>query len=221
MKKFTLKFGVITMKKIWFILMVLSLTAANFGLVLADDSVATEPGDAEPVDRIGIAGPLVFNETVFNLAWTAHPDETYYAQEYLPEGENVETFDQMLAVHVFLRDISPKDAVEQKAKELKKRGKKDPVCKYAIWNSPDKMEFIIDFMVGESENNISTLVEFDIYRYRQIHLDNGKKALMILMYCKRGYRPNIRPFFKWLANTRMGLTDEMTMMEIPVATIAE
>jgi hypothetical protein len=70
-------------------------------------------------------------------------------------------------------------------------------------------------------NNISTLVEFDIYRYKQIHLDNGKKALMVLMYCKRGYRPNIRSFLKWLTDTRMGLIDKMTMMEIPVVTIAE
>ena len=209
------------MKKCLIILMILALMVANLGLVLADDFLTTEQGDAEPIDRIGVAGPLVFNDTVFNLAWAAHPDETYYVQEYLPEGENVETFDQMLAVHVFLREVKPKKAVEQKAKELKKRSKIDPVCNYAIWNSPDKSEYIIDFIVGESENNISTLVEFDIYRYKEIPLDNGEKGLMVLMYCKRGYRPNIRLFFKWLADTRIGLIDKMTQMEVPVVSIAE
>jgi hypothetical protein len=218
MKKFTLKFRVITMKKIWFILMVLFLTAANFGLVLADDTVATELGDVEPTDRIGLVEPLVFNETVFNLAWTAHPDETYYAQEYLPEGENVETFDQMLAVHVFLRDIKPKEAVFEKAIQISTKLGKNSLVYFS--GSADEKTYVLDFVVEEKKFGKRVLVEYDLYRYQEIDLGNEKTALMVIMYCKRSYGSDTKRFLKTLGDYKQGYRDEMSNMEIPVVTIA-
>lgn len=37
----------------------------------------------KPVDKLGVNGPLEFNKTKFELAWTSHPNENYYIQEYL------------------------------------------------------------------------------------------------------------------------------------------
>jgi len=45
------------------------------------------------IERIGVKGPLEFNKTIFNLAWTDKPRDNYYIQEYLPKGETLEKFD--------------------------------------------------------------------------------------------------------------------------------
>ena len=94
------------------------------GFAFADNFASTEPAqDNIIIDRIGVEGPLEFNKTIFNLAWTAKPNDTYYVQEYLPDGENLKSFNQMLAIHLFIKDLKPNDAVQQKTEELKKKEK--------------------------------------------------------------------------------------------------
>ena len=82
----------------------------------------------EPVDRIGVKGPLTFNKTSFNLSWTDKPNDTYFIQEYLPKDEKAENFNQMLTLHLFDKDIKVKNAVKQKIQELDTRKKTDPTC---------------------------------------------------------------------------------------------
>jgi hypothetical protein len=84
----------------------------------------------DPKDRLNVKGPQRFGKTAFKLAWTDHPKDTYYIQEYLPEGEKVTDFNQMLTLHVFVTDLEVKDAVSQKIKELVKRKETDAMCNY-------------------------------------------------------------------------------------------
>ena len=118
-----------------------------------------------PIERIGVKGPLKFSETNFNLVWTAKPNGNYFIQEYLPNGEKLESFNQMLTIHIFITSISPQVAVELKVKELTERKKTDAVCNYQVNESPDGKEFIVDFLLGESKDDRMTIVEFNVYRY--------------------------------------------------------
>ena len=52
------------------------------------------PVEDDVIDRIGVKGPLVFDKTDFKLAWTDQPNDNYYIQEYLPEGETIDAFNQ-------------------------------------------------------------------------------------------------------------------------------
>lgn len=106
-----------------------------------------------PVDRLGVKGPLEFNKINFKLAWSDKPNDNYYIQEYLPDGENLESFNQMLTIHLFDTDIKTKDAVGQKVRELTERKKTDDVCNYQVTESPDGKEFIVDFLLGESKDD--------------------------------------------------------------------
>ncbi len=76
-------------------------------------------------DRIGVKGPLEFNGISFNLAWSDQPRDNYYIQEYLPPGENVESFEQMMTIHLFVTDMNVYEAVQQQGKELTSRKKSD------------------------------------------------------------------------------------------------
>lgn len=207
------------MKKSLFILITLCLSMNIFGFVFADDSVAVDPVKENLQDLIGVKGPLEFNQTVFKLAWTANPDDTYYAQEYLPDGENVDTFNQMLAIHVFIKDISPRDAVFEKAFQISAKLGKGSLVYFT--GSADEKIFILDFLVEEKKLLKRTLVEYNLYRYQQIDLANEKKALVVYMYCKRSYGADTTAFLKSLADVKKGYRDEMFNTEIPVVTIAD
>ena len=169
----------------------------------------------EPVDRIGVIGPLTFNKTVFNLAWTDKPSDNYYIQEYLPVGEKVESFNQMLTLHLFDKDLKVSDAVKQKVKELKTRKKSDPNCHYEVTESPDGKEFIVDFLLGESKGDMMTIIEFNIYHYKQVDLSDMRKGILIYAYTKRAYGDYITPFLKNLRSERKDLLNVMIESEIP------
>ena len=72
----------------------------------------------EPVDRIGVKGPLTFNQKTFSLAWTSKPTDSYYIQEYLPESESIDHFNQMMSIFLLAGNTKLEDAVQQKINEL-------------------------------------------------------------------------------------------------------
>lgn len=171
------------------------------------------------IERLGVKGPLEFNNITFKLAWTDMPNENYYIQEYLIEGEKPESFNEMLTIHLFTTDINTLEAVGQKINELKIRKNTDAVCNYQVTESPDGKEFIVDFIMGESKDDRMTVVEFNIYRYKQIEIFNNKKAIIVYAYSKRSYGNNITTFFKTLKDERKKYLKEMIATEIPVVSI--
>lgn len=86
----------------------------------------------DPKDRLNVKGPLTFGNKSFKIAWTSHPEENYYIQEYLPDGEKLDGFNQMLTIYLQVSDSAVNDAVTQKIEELTKRkktgGESAPAC---------------------------------------------------------------------------------------------
>ena len=187
----------------------------SLSLFLLSFTIFTDTTD----DRLGVKGPLEFNDVKFNLAWSDKPSEMYYIQEYLPEGEKLESFTQMMTIHLFVTDIKTKDAVQQKIKELNKRKKTDAVCNYEVTESPDGKEFMLDFLMGESKNDEMTIVEFNVYRYKQIEISNNKKAIIVYTYTKRSYGEDITDFFKTLGDDRTNYLKQMISADIPTVKI--
>lgn len=173
----------------------------------------------KPIDRLGVKGPLEFNNINFKLAWTDKPNDIYYIQEYLPDGEKPERFNQMLTIHLFDTEIKIKDAVGQKIKELTERKKTDAVCNYQVIESPDGNEFIVDFLLGESKDDQMTIVEFNVYRYKQIEISKKRKAIIVYAYSKRSYGDDITNFFKTLKDDRTNYLNQMISADIPIVKI--
>ncbi|MBW4362826.1 hypothetical protein [Flavobacterium taihuense] len=169
----------------------------------------------EPIERIGIKGPIEFNKTVFSLAWSEKPNANYYVQEYLPKNETVEKFNELITVNVFVMDVSVENGIQQKVNELTKRKETDKVCNFSVINSPDGKESILDCILSSEKNGELEIVEFIIYRYKQIELENHKKALLIYSYSKRSYGENITPFLKKLGTERTDLLNVMIAKELP------
>ena len=174
-----------------------------------------------PVDRLGVKGPLVYGDTNFKLSFTDKPNDTYYIQEYLPAGDTLPKFNQLLTIHLFAKDIATEDAVKQKIEELAKRKLTDRICNYKVIESPDGKEFILDFLISESKKNVMEMVEFNIYHYKKIELADNKKSILVYAYSKRSYGDDIKPFLKALKGERIKMLDTMIAAQMPVITLNE
>src|SRR5262245_45901463 len=122
----------------------------------------------DPVEYLNVPGPLTFNSQPHLLAWTSKPSATYYIQEYLPRGEKAEHFNSMVSIFLLAEDLPLKSVVQQKTAELDNRKKTDPTCNYMISESPDKSEYLVDFLMGQTAGAPSDVQEFNIYRYRKV-----------------------------------------------------
>lgn len=174
-------------------------------------SAFTRP--AAPVERLGIKGPLSFQNASYTLAWTDKPSEGLYIQEYLPAGETAARFTRMITVNVLAKDVAPEDAVRQKTAELEGRKKTDAVCHYAVSKSPDGKEYIVDFLLGQGEG-AAAVVEFNLYRYKRIEV-GGNRALLLYAFTKRGYGSATTNFLTELKKERPTLLNAMAAVPLP------
>lgn len=50
----------------------------------------------ETIDYLNVGKTIKFEEQEFNLAWSSHPADNYYIQEWLPKGENFDSYSKIL-----------------------------------------------------------------------------------------------------------------------------
>src|SRR4051812_27778928 len=79
---------------------------------------------------LGIVGPIVFDAVSYNLAWSSHPSNNYYREEYIPSGQPVEKFKKLIIVEVITGETKVEDIVALKVAELIKIKKSNPVVNY-------------------------------------------------------------------------------------------
>ena len=177
----------------------------------------TTPPPAAPVDKLGVPGPLRFGKTPFYLAWSGQANSNSFTQEYLPKGERVDRFQQMLTVAVITNVSDIKAVVNAKVNELEARKQTDAVCNYQVLSNPDKQEIILDFLVSQDITQPQGgVVEFNVYRYQQLSLGGGKTGTLLYFYSKRSYGSNIDSFLKSLPPVRAEAIATMAAAAMPV-----
>lgn len=173
----------------------------------------------KPVERLGIAGPLRFQQTAFNLAFSSHPTASFYLQEYLPKGETMDHFTRLLTVRVTNQNTDVKQLVNEKITELEARKKTDVMCNYQVMANDKSQEVIVDFIVSDKINDPQAIVEFSIYRYRQIALGATRRAVLIYAYSQRSYGSAVNAYLKALPQTRRAALDALAKTPLPVVKI--
>ena len=167
---------------------------------------------SEPVAYFDAGNPIKYDGTKFYLAWSAHAQDIYYLQEYLPRGETLERYTQMFTVSVIFWDRTPEAAVRAKVAELERRRETDKVCRYLVAENPDKPgEYILEFIVSDGRDGVLDCVEVDIHYYRLVVID-GKKASLLCFYSRRAYGDDILPFMKTIPERRNGWYEGMTRL---------
>lgn len=152
--------------------------------------------------------PIVFAETEYKLAWSINHHDDHFLQEYLPEGESFERFNQMITISICPTDIDPSDAIAAKAVELDIRKSQDPTITYAVFNGDDEKNSYIAFIVSDFKDGKIGELEYNIHKYRQIEIE-GQKTMLLCFYTERGYDDNIPKFLTSIKEKTSMLKDEL------------
>lgn len=164
-------------------------------------------------DAIGIAGPISYEGTSFDLAWTSNPAATYFKQEYLPEGETLEAYGQMFMVDVLTDGATPESAAADMIAGLEQRKAEDPVVNYAMVANDATGELILDFLVSDTSSG-DVIVEWNAYRY--VPYGDG---FVLYAISRRGYGEEAGDFIGGLADWRGASIEALATMELPAVVL--
>lgn len=148
----------------------------------------------KPTEYLGVAGPISFDKITYNLAWTSHPTDDYYKQEYLATGDTIEKFKKLILLEMITGKTKVKDIVAAKVAELKRLKASNPVVNYETFEKDG--EIMLDFIVSENtpDGKFVSLLERNVYRYISITEKNGQKGILLFAVCNRYYGDDIDDF---------------------------
>lgn len=158
------------------------LVAAIFAMILM-----VAPAAAEVTDFLGVPGPIEFDGRSFELAWTARPSENYIKQEYVPSGQEVETYNQMLLVELVTGNVKVNDAVLAQIDMLKKRKSTDPLVNMEVMQHDATGEVLLDFIVSSKDAKGEYIVEWNAYRYTPYARGSTKAGVLLFAISRRAY----------------------------------
>lgn len=160
-------------------------------------------------DAIGVPGPIVFEQTTFALAWTSHPAEAYYKQEYLPEGQVPESYVEMFMIDVLTEGATPESAAAEMIAGLEQRKAGDPVVNFDMIANDATGELILDFLLSDTSTG-TVIIEWNAYRY--VPYGDG---LALFAISRRGYDDAAEDFIKSLAEWRTSSIEALAQMDLP------
>lgn len=190
-------------RKLFFFIFALSL-----GLTKAQEEVQ---------DLINIPGPIEFNGTEFYRTWSKQQSKTLTVQQYLPNDEKIEDFNQLLNFSYFNKDIDIELAVRQKVESIQKKAETDKFAKINVSESPDGKEYIVDYTISAEPPTATPYIEYNIYRFKKY--DAEPKPLLIFSFAKRMYG-DLKSSSKSLMKQRDQLLTAAIEYKIPEIKIA-
>ncbi len=162
-------------------------------------------------EYFSVGNPIKYCGTKFSLAWSANPQKNYFIQEYLPQGETLEHYNQMFTVSVVFWDRTPLEAVQAKVAELEQRKKSDPITNYVV--AENNGEHILEFIVSDSNNGNVNTVEVNIHYYKQMTI-NGRNASVLEFYSTRAYGDDITEFIQSIPDKRNSWYEGMIKLKL-------
>lgn len=169
-------------------------------------------------DALGVPGPIAFMGEDYALAWTANPSDGYFKQEYVPAGQDVETFTKMVLVEAVVAPISPMEAAVSQIQTLEARREFDPVVNHELIQNEATGEVLLDFVISDLSAD-PIIVEWNAYRYLPLEGDDGV-ALFAISH--RGYGDDgASELLSGLGETRSKAIDALATYDLPVIAVPQ
>ncbi|WDS37327.1 hypothetical protein [Pseudoxanthomonas sp.] len=142
------------------------LSLSALCLLLGSWQVAAPLYAAEPaVERLGVPGPLSFAGQSFELSWSSHPTPDLYKQEYVPAGQDVERYRDMLMIDVRIGGANASQMALAIDAQVQERRKSDPVANSEVVISADGTEATVDMLMSATGDDGQVFVEWSAHRY--------------------------------------------------------
>jgi hypothetical protein len=163
-----------------------------------------------------VAGPVSFNGQTFQLAWSSHPAENYYKQEYFIKGDNPEHFKQMIMIDVITGASDLKSIVGAKVRELQQMQAVNPIVNYSLITNEKTGEYILDFLLSANNPDGSVaVVEHNLYRYKKFSSKNVNEGIQLVGISTRSYGDDIDNFLTGLKKSKSQLVNEFASWDLP------
>ena len=174
--------------------------------------------DPPIVERLGVKGPIIFDGISYELVWTNTRDGNFYIQEYIPRGQKLETYTQMITLSLLRKETPLSVVTLERMNQLEARKKSHALCQYSLIESPDSKEYILDFITSETDGNGIKTVSFTISRYQEIEIHN-KPALLQLAYTQRATGDGVEGMLRSVAANRAHLVSAMAETAMPTLSL--
>lgn len=200
---------------ILFVLTACNNTNNNVNQNQTTNTQSTTNQTAKIENFLNVPELINFSGTDFNLSWSSHPSDNYYKEEFIPKDNDVEKYKQMIIAELALGNITAKDAVSQKIRELEARKPTDKIVKYQVLENKSTNEILLDFMVSEGRGETDTIVEWNAYRYSNYSDKTGKKGVYLFALSKRGYGKDSLSFVSDLIANRQKYVADFVALTRP------
>ncbi|WP_245895164.1 hypothetical protein [Devosia submarina] len=168
-------------------------------------------------DLLNVPGPIFFQGEDYALAWTSQPSENYFKQEYVPAGQQVETYQDMILVEAVSGALTPMDAATSQIQSLESRKGVDPVLNYDLMRNDATGEVLLDFLISDLEAD-PVIVEWNAYRYQA--LGDGEGVALVGI-SRRGYgQEGATSFMSGLGAMRSEAINALANLSFPAVSIA-
>ena len=180
-------------------------------MALAMLGLTAIPAFAQAPDRLGVPGPIDFEGDAYRLAWSAEPSPNYIKQEYLPAGQTVDRYEQMILVET-VAGVAVTDAVRAQVEMLNKRKPSDPLVNMDLIENKATGEALLDFIVSAKDANGEYIVEWNAYRYAR----HGDSGIMLFGISRRAYgNEAAKALLTELRGLRPGRIRSLTQIVLP------
>lgn len=168
---------------------------------------------AQVKDMMGIPGPITVGDTSYALAWSAQPQPHYTKQEYLPAGQTLPMYQQMLLVER-VDGVAVMDAVKAQVEMLNKRKGSDPLVNMDVIENKASGEALLDFIVSSKDTNGEFIVEWNAYRYAPFK--GNSNGVLLFGVSHRAYgNDNAKAFLTNLKALRGTTIQALTQASVP------
>ena len=164
------------------------------------------------IDFLSTGTELSFNSEKYDLAWSSHPNATYFKQEYLRKSDKLEKYEKMLMVEAIKTTLNPEKASQMKINELANLKKINPIVNFKQAELSNQSDKIISFTI--SGGNI---LEWNVYRYQQQQVGN-ENMIILYAYSYRNYastKEDVTKFIDYVKNNENKMIATITKTNIP------
>lgn len=158
---------------------------------------------------------IAFNDLNYKLSWSAHPNNSYYKQEYAAVGETAEHFNDMILIDFLITELDVKDVAQSQIAMLLARKKTDNVCNYQVMKNEQTGDYILDFVMSEESSNRINIIEWNGYHYKPYTDKAGHKGVLLFGVSHRAYAGNTTKFLRGLSNYRMEVLKKISVYPMP------
>ena len=166
---------------------------------------------------MAISSPIVFDGKAYILNWSSHPATNFYKQEYLLKEEVEGKYKTMVLIDAITGKQELKDVVSAKVSEIIKMKESNPLINYETIRNPKTGEYMLDFIMTANANDGSiSIIERNVYRYRNFTDKAGNKSVMLFGVSSRAYGADAaNQFLISLKRNRKDLISKVAQFKIP------